>query len=246
MRERGRNTYTRVQAHTRTHTEVDRLTHRHMTIQLGPKHTECRTLGGREGRCWGTEARVRSPLRMGVGVPTTLPCPKHLPPGPWQESSPLSAACNTSAWSLLSSLMKRCGRVSSHLAGGFDSWQARVVSALDHCVQQGPHLWKDMRSQSELSVSAPEQDGVCLETLTAQPRARTRPFNLVNPLINSLPGGQPSILGHGPPPQGPCWITFPLTTPYTHKKHQTDRQSEELTLPRHLRKWLICVFQNVL
>lgn len=48
--------------HTHTHPEVDRLTHRHDDNQkLGTPHTECRTLGGREGRCWGTEARVRSP-----------------------------------------------------------------------------------------------------------------------------------------------------------------------------------------
>ena len=40
---------------------VDRLTHRHDDNQkLGTPHTECRTLGGREGRCWGTEARVGS------------------------------------------------------------------------------------------------------------------------------------------------------------------------------------------
>lgn len=113
--------------HTHTHPEVDRPTHRHDDNQkLGTPHTECRTSGGREGGCWGTEARVRIPPN-GSGVPTTLPCPKHLPPGPWQESSPLSAACNTSAWSLLSSSMKRCGRASSHLAGGLDSWQASCI-----------------------------------------------------------------------------------------------------------------------
>lgn len=59
--EGARNKYIHACAtiHMHTHPKVDRLTHRRDDNQkLGTPHTECRTLGGREGRCWGTEARV--------------------------------------------------------------------------------------------------------------------------------------------------------------------------------------------
>lgn len=72
-----------------------------------------------------------------------------------------------------------------------------VVSALDHCVQQGPHLQKDMRSQLELPVPTQELDRGVSRNIQCLAKGREKAFNLVNPLTNSLPEGQPSARGHG-------------------------------------------------
>jgi hypothetical protein len=112
-----------------THSQIPRLrnTQTWWQSEAGTPHTECRTLGGQRGKMLGHKRQGWEVPPNGSGVPTILPHPKHLPQGPWQESSPLSAACNTSAWSLLSSSTKQCGRDSSHLAEGLDLWQASCI-----------------------------------------------------------------------------------------------------------------------
>lgn len=110
---------------------------------------------------------------------------------------------------------------------------------------KGPTCGKTWGASQNCLSSSPRAGRGVSGDINVQPRARTRlSFNLVNPLINSLPGGQPSILGHGPL----LWVHVGLLSLSQHPIHissakLTDRRSEELTHPRHLRV-SICVFRK--
>lgn len=107
------------------------------TRKLG-LHTLIAGLQGAKREAWGSRGKGEKPFQMGVES-ATLPRLRHLPPGPWQESSPLSAACNTSAWSVPSSSPKHVDRIAVTRREALTSGRL-VVAAFNHGVQQRPHL----------------------------------------------------------------------------------------------------------